>query len=145
MLTSPKTLSVSEHAKALDVRAAIFHMAAILDESDGAKVTVPSMHMTGSGDGPERRKQIFDGAPEPKVYRNQQGEGHTEPVLLEPAINPALGPYARHCCAAPVLLFFGFGEYSCTPCPFVAEPGPVPGPMCSVQRRRTQSTARTVC
>ena len=68
---------------------------AILGEADGKKISVPSMHMTGTGDGPDRRKAIFAGAPPPKVFRNQDGEGHTEPVLFEPINNPALGE--SHC------------------------------------------------
>jgi hypothetical protein len=88
--------SRAEFAEALDIRAAIFHQAAILGEAEGRDVSVPSAHFTGTADGPEARKNIFDGAPSPKVYRNQAGETHTEPVLLAPNNNPALGPFMAH-------------------------------------------------
>lgn len=39
-----------EHAVPLNIRAAVFHQAAILTAADGALISIPSQHMTGTGD-----------------------------------------------------------------------------------------------
>lgn len=90
-----------EFAGPLGIRAAVLHQAAILGAAEGALISIPSQHMTGTGDsgsppGGIGRQIIYDAAPGPKAFRNQQGQGHMEPVLFGPATNPALGPFLAH-------------------------------------------------
>lgn len=83
-----------------DIRAAVLHHPAdgkTVDGNIGVNISIPTASFTSSGDGIwAETKGIYEAIPESagsKLYRNQVGFSHLEPVLIPPIENPMLATF----------------------------------------------------